>query len=142
MALNKCVMMSLHRLFLQYSTLTMTLLTKSLLFKSCMTMTWAVMVIQLSKWTPRLRMVSAGWTSGSPRAKVLPSSRWRRRRVVHHRNSYFDRLNLRLLDVVRYEMRSIHSSTLCFSSAVCDGSQKSKAVYRLHCSGGGSHALL
>ena len=81
------------------------------------------MAMQLSNWTPKLRMVSAGQTSVSPSKKVLSSSRRRRRRVVHHRNSVLDGLSLSRLDAIHTEMRSIHSSTLCFSSAVCDGSQ-------------------
>jgi len=49
-------------------------------------------------------MTSAGRTSASARAKLMPSSRWRRRRVVHHRNSDFDGFSLRRLD-------DIHSDT-------------------------------
>src|ERR1043165_10099936 len=95
------------------------------------------MVIQLSKWTPRLRMVSAGWTSASPRTKVLPSSRCLRLVVVHHINSDLDGLSLRRLDVIHSDMCSIHSRTLCFSSAVYGGSQKKKRCVFFYKRGGG-----
>jgi len=43
--------------------------------------------------------------------------------VVHHKNSDFDGLS-RWLDVIHSDMCSMHSSTFCYSSEVCDGSQK------------------
>src|SRR6218665_1605444 len=77
-------------------------------------------------------MRSAGRTSASARAKVLPSSRWRRRRVVHHKNSDFDGFSLRRLDDIHSDICSMQSSTLCFSSEVCDGSQKNTVAYCQH----------
>ena len=61
--------------------------------------------IQLSQWTSKIAVVSAGRTSVSSSAKILQSSRRRRRKLVHHVNSNLDELSLSRLDAINPEMK-------------------------------------